>query len=108
MRYLLLLFLLSPAAVAWATADGPDCWAVKGVGKNDVLNVREKPNSYSKTIGTIPPNTQYIQNANDVECPDAPTKSMPKECGSGWCKVKYKLVTGWVNCRFLEVPDHCK
>jgi hypothetical protein len=104
---LLLLSLPFVESVAWATADGPDCWAVKGVAKNDVLNVREKPNASSKIIGAIPSNTRSVQNANDTECPDAPTKNMPKECGSGWCKVKYKAVVGWVNCRFLEIPNDC-
>lgn len=93
---------------AWATADGPDCWSVRGVAKNDVLNIREAPNASAKIVGKIPAGTKAVANANDIECPDVITKGAPKECFTGWCKVGYKGVTGWVNCKFLEESTECE
>lgn len=102
------MFSLFNVPFAFATADGPDCWAVRGVVKNDVLNIRATPSASAKILGKIPHDAKSVTNANDIECPDVPTASMPKECGSGWCKVTYKAVTGWVNCKFLEESTDCK
>lgn len=105
---LLLLLLMSLSLTARASADGPDCWDVKGVKAGDVLNIRDRPNAKAAVLGKVPPNAKSLTNASDVECPDAPTPNMPKECASGWCRVTYKGVTGWVNCKFLEEGDACE
>lgn len=103
-----LLMILLGSSPAWSTADGPDCWTVHGVAENDVLNIRSGPSPRHKVIGKIPADARPVANANDIECPDAWLPDMPPECGSGWCKVTYKSVTGWVNCRFLEESADCR
>lgn len=98
----LLAFPLTVSSTLWAGADGPDCWAVKGVASNDVLNIREKPSAKSKMIGSIPPGTKKIKNI--TEYPESDLAPMPNP---GWCKVDYKGTQGWVSCKFLESDDAC-
>lgn len=95
----MLLFSLN----AFADADGPDCWDVKGVASNDTLNVREQPSAKAKVLGTIPPNAKAL--ANLTEEPEG-DMNPPKH--PGWCKIKYKTLTGWVSCKFLEEGDACE
>ncbi|MBX7148771.1 SH3 domain-containing protein [bacterium] len=93
---------------AHATADGPDCWEVKGVADNDVLNIREGAGISYKIVGTIPPHAKGVANSNNLECPDDPASPKPKECGSGWCRVTYNKITGWVNCKYLKGSGDCQ
>ncbi|MBJ6124036.1 SH3 domain-containing protein [Microvirga splendida] len=102
--------LLAIAAVglhqpAWATADGPDFFSVKGVASNDVLFVREKPSVASAKIGQIPPDGRGLRNlecrtfhgGQEVINSDAPLPGTTR-----WCKIQYQGMAGWVNARFLK------
>jgi len=91
------------ASTAWASADGPDCWNVKGVASNDTLNIRAKPSSKAAVVGTIPPDAKSLGNVDD-----SPDSDMTPPAHPGWCKIKYKNVTGWVACKFLETGDQCE
>lgn len=94
--------LLFPASVI-ATADGPDCWDVKGVAASDHLNLRAEPSAKASILATIPPKAKRLENLSE-----SPASDMPKGPPSRWCKVKYKDAVGWVNCKFLEEGSDCE
>lgn len=97
------------AATAWATADGPDFFAVRDVGAGDVLNIRAEPNAKARKLGTIPANGTCIRN---LGCQGGLTlqefttltpeqqKQRQRE-NPRWCRVEYQGVTGWVAGRYL-------
>ncbi len=101
-----LLVWLNMNIIALATADGPDRYCVKGVAKDDSLNIREKPKAKAKIIAKVSNGTCGIQNVGmcvgkngeAISDSDAPThnKTLPF-----WCKVKFKGITGWTALRFL-------
>lgn len=103
MKFFLLLLILFFCRPAHATADGPDCWNVKGVAPGDMLNIRARPNMQSKVIGRIPPKARGLDNVTD-EYPDSDTAPYPYP---GWCKIGYKGIIGWVACRFLTDSVEC-
>jgi hypothetical protein len=76
------------SSMAWATADGPDYFAVRGVAPNDVLWMHPVPDYRSPRIGSIPPYADCVQNIG---------------CRGGWCEVRYGGVVGWVNARYLKM-----
>lgn len=92
----ILLSLLIPAAVL-ATADGPDHYMVRNVRADDTLNVRAEPNAKAKIVGTIPFNAKKIENLGDTFPETKSDMDRPV-----WCKIKYKDVSGWVACKFLQ------
>lgn len=98
-----IVLLVAAPFAAWATADGPDCWSVSGVARNDVLNIRARPDARSPIVGTIPPTAGILENRNDSSDSDVEPRAHPN-----WCKIRYKKITGWVACRFLEIPDSCE
>ncbi|MGL1930844.1 MAG: SH3 domain-containing protein [Desulfotalea sp.] len=74
---------------------------VKNVAKDDVLNVRIKPDYHSEKVGEIPPGAQvgidYCLNTS----------------GATWCKTFSPnhiedFSIGWVNARFLTLEDELK
>lgn len=89
-------------------AEGPDFWAVTGVGSHDKLNMRMGPSSESEAILRIPHNARGLKNYG---CPNEVTfeqwKSMTKSqrdqaARSRWCQVEYQGRKGWVAGRFLR------
>lgn len=105
--------LLVSSAVAFATADGPDFFAVRDVAAGDVLNIRAEPNAKARKLGTIPPNGTCIRN---LGCQGGLTfqefttltpeqqKRRERE-NPRWCRVEYQGVTGWVAGRYLGEGD---
>ena len=65
--------------------------SVKGVAKDDTLNLRERPDGSSRVLAKIP------HDASDVDCFDC------ARC-TEWCEVERKGVRGFVSRRFLDVP----
>lgn len=96
----------------FATADGPDYFAVKGVAAGDVLNIRAEPSASGARIGEIPHDGQGLQN---LGCRGGPafaewqkmSEAERKRAGlKRWCKVRYGGVEGWVAGRFLTEGRH--
>jgi len=104
---LTLVVAMSAPACA-QSAEGPDFWAVTGVGANDALNMRMAPNADSEAIARIPHNARGLKNYG---CPNEVTfeqwKGMTKSqrdraARSRWCQVEFQGRKGWVAGRFLR------
>ncbi|MBL8660921.1 MAG: SH3 domain-containing protein [Rhodospirillales bacterium] len=102
-----MLAAMAGPGLACAEADGPDCYAVRGVAAGDVLNIRAEPSAAAAKVGEIPPDGRGIRN---LGCQGEPTfeqwQSMSKaereRAGrQRWCKVRYRGVDGWVAGRYL-------
>ena len=107
------VFVLALIAGSWmtpafATADGPDFYAVTGVAEDDVLNLRDGPSPHADRIGEIPHDARGLEN---LGCQGLPafeewqqmTPSQREESRKHyWCKVRYQGVEGWVAGRFLR------
>lgn len=72
---------------AWATADGPDFYAVTRVAGTDSLALRSKPSIQGRLLIQIPFNALKVKNKVARQ--------------NDWCKVEYKRVTGWASCHYL-------
>lgn len=102
----LMLFI---GADLFATASGPDHWAVRNVLQGDVLNIREKPTWKSKKVGEIPHDGICLQNLDcvggltmdEVRNLSRAEKQRIKKSRPKWCKVKYKEFVGWVSAKYL-------
>jgi len=99
--------VLAAGAAAWAEADGPDYYAVRGVAAGDVLNIRAAPSAKSAAIGQVPHDGRALQN---LGCRGGPTfaewqtMSEAERTRAGrkrWCKIRYQGVEGWVAGWFL-------
>jgi len=90
-----LLFAIK-APFALAIADGPDCYMVRNVKKDDSLNIRSKPGIKGKIIDKIPYDERYIKNLFVTHPPIKSDMDIPV-----WCKIKYNRTIGWVACRYL-------
>ena len=101
------------AAAAFATADGPDFFAVRDVSDGDVLNIRVEPNAKARKVGTIAPNGTCIRN---LGCQGGLTfrefttltpeqQKLRQRENPRWCRVEYQGVTGWVAGRYLGEGD---
>lgn len=64
---------------------------VVGVASWDKLNVRSRPNSNARLRGTLTSGAACI--------------ALTGKCRSGWCPIRYRNVSGWVNARFLVRDD---
>jgi hypothetical protein len=102
------LLALAPSLTRAQAAEGPDFWAVTGVGATDTLNLRMAPNADSEAIARIPFNARGLKNYG---CPNEITfeqwKRMTKfqrdqAARSRWCQVEYQGRKGWVAGRFLR------
>jgi len=61
------------------------------VRANDVLNLRQSPNSSSKKVGKIPAAQKCVAYLNQKK--------------KQWVKVTYRGVQGWANLRYLSLQD---
>ena len=68
-------------------------YVVRGVDSSDVLNVREKPDWKSGTVGSLPPDATGVLGG--------PTHA--RKGSAPWRHVTCGKVSGWVNERFLSV-----
>ncbi len=116
MKFQLIPFVFSclayPSFVS-ATADGPDCFRVIKVKKSDVLNVRSKPDSSAKKIGSIPSNADAIENLGCTEMPKdlflkrfSESKEVQVQIRKWrqknyWCKIKFENLTGYSHGNYL-------
>ena len=94
---------------AFADADGPDYYKVKGVASNDVLNMRSKADPDANKVGEIPLEADCVKN---LGCKGGLTMSeftnlSKKEQAvilrkrPRWCHVEYHGIKGWVSARYL-------
>jgi uncharacterized protein YgiM (DUF1202 family) len=103
-----LALLAATPGLVRAQADGPDFWAVTGVGSNDALNLRVAPGADSRAIARIPYNARGLKS---LGCPNDVTFEQWKRMTQGqrdqaararWCQVEYGGKRGWVAGRFLK------
>ena len=108
-RVVVAAVLVLGSAAAFATADGPDHFAVRGVAAADVLNIRAGPDAGARKLGRIPSGASCIRN---LGCQGglsyqefstlSPEQRQQRERESPrWCRVEYRGVTGWVAGRYL-------
>lgn len=99
--------LLAPA-IAGATADGPDHYAVTGVTPGHTLSLRTGPSLEAQKIGRIPHDARGLANRG---CRGGPTLAEWAEMTEAerresrnrrWCKVVWRGVEGWVAGRYLK------
>lgn len=91
MRILALAVLASFVLAAPAAAG--DAFSVRGVAKNDVLNLRAAPDSKSKKVATLLPN------ATGIVVTAVATQSLD------WVKIQKGNKSGWVNAKFLAYEN---
>ncbi len=84
---LAVLVLMTFPAVAQKDVTWPTYFKVVGVTDNDVLNVRELPNSSAPIVGGLAPNS-------------GPIEVLATQLG--WAQVSSGEGTGWVSMNFLE------
>jgi len=97
------------SAGASATADGPDFYAVRGVDKGDVLNIRAEPNVNAAKVGEIPHDGTCLRNLGckgglsfqEFSELSASQQRRRLRDNPRWCQVEYRGVRGWVSGRFL-------
>ena len=102
--------LLLGAGSAWATADGPDFYAVTGVADDDVLNIRAEPDPRAEKIGAVPPDGTCVRNLGckggltfrEFTELSAERKAKRLKENPRWCKIEYQGVDGWVAGRYLR------
>lgn len=74
-----------------AASSGSLRFAVHGVDRSDVLNVRSEPGTSGQVVGQIPPDSRGVVGTGPR-----------RRVGPGmWREVSYGGVRGWVNERFL-------
>lgn len=114
------LFCILSLAVstAFANADGPDSFNVRGVKAGDVLNLRENHSTIARIVSKIPRDAKEIKNLGeswpkyDSDVPPsketlADRNDLSKEekrallKGLSWCKVEYQKKQGWALCKYL-------
>ncbi|MFL5813520.1 MAG: hypothetical protein ACJ763_08075 [Bdellovibrionia bacterium] len=117
MKYFLCILSLA-ASPAFATADGPDTFRVRGVKVGDVLNLREGHSASARIISKIPRDATTIKNLGenwpkyDSDAPPsketlADRNDLTQEekqvllKGLSWCKVEYLKKQGWALCKYL-------
>lgn len=104
------LSLVSFSFPVYAEADGPDYWQVRNVEKNDVLNMRNKPDFKADKTGEIPFDASCVRNIgckggltlNEFTTLSEIEKQQILKQRPRWCRVRYKEVTGWVAGRYLK------
>lgn len=114
LRFALILVSLLAVApgAAYATADGPDNWAVKGVAPNDVLNIRAEPRARGALLGTIPHHVDGLPNLGCIgwmtydEWQQATLAEREKARKRVWCLTGYDRTFGWVAGWYLQESEY--
>src|SRR4051812_25725301 len=89
---------------AWATADGPDFFMVRGVAPNDVLYIRQTPSAAAPKVGEVPHDGRRLRN---LECRafhngrQVIDSDVPLPGTTRWCRIHFNGTEGWVNARYL-------
>ena len=101
MKGLLLIAAMAAVLITPAAAtSGPGCLTVVNVARNDVLNIRARPSSESRIVGSLIPLRHGIIHL-DGDC-------RPKSVswGNRWCPVTHYdgdgVTKGWVKARFVR------
>jgi uncharacterized protein YraI len=87
---------------AFATADGPDYYAVSGVAVGEALSLRAGPSVGAEEIGRIPHDARRLRNlgcqggATFAEWEGMTEAERRASRKKRWCKVRYRGVDGWV------------
>lgn len=108
LRILLALIAAIWVVPVFATADGPDLFAVTDVAVNGVLNLRDGPSARAGNIGQIPHDARGLRNLGCHGMPsigewERMTERQRQDSRKHyWCKVGYEGVEGWVAGRFLR------
>lgn len=97
------------APLAYAEADGPDHFAVRGVAPGDVLNMRAEPSPRARKVGAIPPAATCVRNLGcqgGLSVQEFTTLSPAQQQqrlreNPRWCRVEYRGIQGWVAGRYL-------
>ena len=108
------VYVLWSLMVAWsmafAEADGPDFYDVKGVQSRDVLNIRAKADYRSPQVGTVPANGTCLRNLGCVggltfeeftTRSEAEKRRLERQ-RPRWCRIEYHGIEGWVAGRYLQ------
>jgi len=98
------------ALAAQAEADGPNHYAVRDVGADDVLNIRAEPSARAARLGTIPHDGRCLRNLGcqgGLTMAEFTTLSPAEQAARlrqnpRWCRVAYGGQTGWVAGRYLK------
>jgi hypothetical protein len=86
----------------------PSFWAVTGVGRNDVLHLRDVPSADSKSLASIPFNARGLKNfgCRRGELPfdqwARMSEAQRRAANTKWCRVEFQGIEGWVAGRFLR------
>lgn len=96
------------SSLAWATADGPDHYRVRGLTPPDTLPLHAKPKGRAATLGRIPADA-CLRNLGcsgglsleEFNSLDEAQKQRRQADNPRWCKVEHQGQTGWVEARYL-------
>jgi hypothetical protein len=86
----------------------PSFWAVTGVGRNDVLHLRDVPSADSKSLASIPFNARGLKNfgCRRGELPfdqwARMSEAQRRAANTKWCRVEFQGIEGWVAGRYLR------
>lgn len=104
-----LLLMIVVTGHATADADGPDCFQVRGVATEDVLNIRSEADTGARKIGEISPGADGVKNLGckgGLTFEEFSTHSNKEQAAINirrprWCRIDYLGTRGWVAGRFL-------
>lgn len=83
--------------------DGPERVRVEGVAQGDVLFLRERPDSASAQVGSLPPDAGGIENLGCVNTRGGQARPETNlATGATWCRLRHGGVEGYANARFLR------
>jgi hypothetical protein len=115
MARVLALLLIAASVVllviqAFAEADGPDFYDVKGVDAGDVLNIRIKADYRSAKVGEIPSGGTCLRSLGcqggltytEFSTLTEAEKRKIRRQRPRWCRIEYQGTTGWVAGRYLQ------
>jgi Bacterial SH3 domain len=102
--------LMAAWSMAFAEADGPDFYDVKGVGAGDVLNIHAKADARSPQVGTVPASGTCLRNLGCVggltfeefTTWSATEQRRLERQRPRWCRIEYHGIEGWVAGRYLQ------
>ena len=86
--FVLLICILSPVTL-WAT-ELPALFDVTGVAHDDVLNLRESPDSTSEVLGSLAFNDRKIEVVDLSE-------------NNKWGLVNFREASGWISMRYMTI-----